>query len=112
MRKRASRFSATTATELNMASSRKFTKAPSFLWITAALTAIPDLDDSEKTKQMTIAKVCEIMAWQDQNLGILNENGFSVPLKLNENFVGECITLTEANLVDDDVIEDKYALDE
>ncbi len=71
----------------------------------------PDLDDSEKTKQMTIAKVCEIMAWQDQNLGILDENGFCVTLKLNENFVGECITLTEANLEDDDDIEDQYVLD-
>lgn len=71
----------------------------------------PDLDDSEKTKQMTIAKVCEIMAWQDQHLGILDENGFCVELKLDENFVGECITLTEANLDNDDSIEDKYALD-
>ena len=72
----------------------------------------PDLDDSEKTKQMTISKVCEIMAWQDQNLGFLDADGFSVPLRLNENFVGECITLTEANLdEDDDLIEDKYALD-
>jgi len=71
----------------------------------------PDLDDNEKTKQMTVAKVCEIMAWQDQNLGIINENGFVVPLNLNENFVGECITLDEDDLEDDDIIEDKYALE-
>lgn len=72
----------------------------------------PDLDDNEKTKQMTIAKVCEIMAWQDQNLGIINENGFLVELSLNENFVGECITLSEADLEDEaDTIEDKFALE-
>ena len=31
-----------------------------------------DLDDNKKMKQMIIAKVCEIMAWQDQNLGFMN----------------------------------------
>ena len=70
----------------------------------------PNLDASENTKQMTISKVCEIMAWQNQNLGIMNENGFKVELDLNENFVGECITLTDDDL-DDEIIEDKYALE-
>ena len=40
----------------------------------------PDLDDSEKTKQMTIAKVCEIMMWHDEQLGILGEAGYTIPL--------------------------------
>lgn len=70
-----------------------------------------DLDDNAKIKQMTIAKVCEIMAWQDQNFGIMDEHGFCVELKLNENFLGECITLSEANLEEDDDIEDKYVLE-
>lgn len=78
----------------------------------SGFNAYPDLDESEKTRQMTIAKVCEIMAWQDQNLGIVDADGFCVALKPNENFLGECITLTEANLDDDEeLIEDKYALD-
>ena len=55
----------------------------------------PDLDDSEQTKQMNVAKVAEIMSWQDQNLGFLNEEGFTVPLNIKENFLGECITLSE-----------------
>ncbi len=67
-----------------------------------------DLDDSQRTQQMTIAKVCEIMSWQDQNLGILNKEGFSVPLNMNENFLGECITLKERDLDNDD-ITDLYA---
>ena len=46
----------------------------------------PDLDDNEKTKQMTIAKVCEIMAWENQNIGIMDNEGFNIPLKLNESF--------------------------
>ena len=67
-----------------------------------------DLDDNEKTKQMTIAKVCEIMAWQDQNLGFLNSDGFTVPLKRNENFIGECITLSEADLDENTEISEQY----
>ena len=71
----------------------------------------PDMDDNAQTKQMTIAKVAEIMAWENQNLGFLNGNGFTVPLNLNENFIGECITLSEDDLNDEDVtIEDKVVL--
>ena len=58
----------------------------------------PDLDDSENTKQMTIAKVCEIMSWENQNLGFLNSDGFVVPIHANENFVGECVTLSDDDL--------------
>lgn len=67
-----------------------------------------DLDDNERTKQMTIAKVCEIMSWQDLNLGILNKKGFCVPLDMNENFLGQCITLKNRDLDNDD-ITDLYA---
>jgi len=58
----------------------------------------PELDDNEKKKQMTIAKVCEIMAWENQNLGFLNSNGFKVSLEINENFIGDCITISEKDL--------------
>lgn len=72
----------------------------------------PDLNENEKTKQMTIAKVCEIMAWQDQNLGILDENGFCVTLQYHENFAGGCITFTEDDLKEEDnSIVDQYALE-
>lgn len=78
----------------------------------SGFTCYPELDDNEKTQQMNIAKVCEIMAWENQNLGMLNEDGFKIPLEMNENFLGECITLSEADLdEDDDIIEDKYALE-
>lgn len=71
----------------------------------------PDLDDNERTKQMTIAKVCEIMAWENQNIGIVDVNGFTVPLNINENFVGECITLSDEDLEDADAITDKFAME-
>jgi hypothetical protein len=69
----------------------------------------PDLDNSERTKQMVIAKICEIMAWHDQNIGILDETGFLTKLDLNQNFVGECITLSEDDFDDEsDKIEDLF----
>lgn len=71
----------------------------------------PDLDNNERTQQMTIAKVCEIMAWEAQTFGIVDENGFTVPLKYNENFIGECITLTEDDLEEEEAIEIIYAVD-
>ena len=76
----------------------------------AGFNCYPDLDDNAKTREMTIAKVCEIMAWQDQNLGFLNENGFCVPVSGSESFWGECITISEAALAEaDEEIGDYYA---
>jgi len=60
----------------------------------------PELEENFRSRQMNIAKVCEIMAWENQNIGILDKNGFQVPLKLNENFLGECITLKKEDLQD------------
>ena len=72
----------------------------------------PELEDSAQTKNMSIAKVAEIMAWQDQNLGFLGADGFVVPVQMNDNFIGECITLSEDDLEElDEEIENKYALD-
>ena len=58
----------------------------------------PNLDDSEKTRQMTIAKVCEILTWQNQNIGILNQDGYQIELQMNEHYIGECITLSDSDL--------------
>ena len=60
----------------------------------------PDLDDNEKTKQMTISKLCEIITWQNQNIGILTPAGYIVPLKLNVQYAGECITLSDEELAE------------
>jgi hypothetical protein len=63
----------------------------------------PDLENNEKTKRMNVAKVCEIMAWGNRNIGILSKDGFEVPLKMNENLMGECLVLSDEEL---DEIED------
>lgn len=71
----------------------------------------PELDDNERTKEMTIAKVCEIMDWEARNLGIVNEKGFTVELNINENILGKCITLSDDDLTDVE-LEDKFALED
>ena len=60
----------------------------------------PDLNQSEKTKRMNVAKVCDIMAWENKNLGILDRDGFTVPLATNKNMIGECVILDETDLED------------
>ena len=58
----------------------------------------PDLDYTEATKQMSIARVAEIMDWLTTNLGIVNADGFSVPIKMDKNRVSECLHLTDSDL--------------
>lgn len=57
----------------------------------------PDLEESERTKKMNIAKVCEIMAWQNEMLGFSDENGFTREIK-RPSYMGECIHLTDEDL--------------
>lgn len=49
----------------------------------------PELDDNETTRMMTIAKLCDIMSWQDKALGIIDDRGFTVPIKENKQSLGE-----------------------
>lgn len=57
-----------------------------------------DLDDNEQTKKMNIAKVCDIMAWENKHLGFLKEEGFSVPLELNATVLGNMLVIDEDEL--------------
>lgn len=58
----------------------------------------PDLDYTETTKQMSIARVAEIMDWLATNLGILGEDGFKVAIQMDKNKVSECLHLTDKDL--------------
>lgn len=60
--------------------------------------AYKELDDVALTKQMTIAKVSEIMEWLVKNLGITDNDGFCVPLKKKMHFLGEMSYLTDEDL--------------
>ena len=47
---------------------------------------------------MTIAKICDILTWQNQQLGILDKGGFTVPITMNETLQGESMTISEDEL--------------
>ena len=59
---------------------------------------IPDLDETALIRQMSVAKVCEIMNWAVKNLGFLDQHGFCVPLNIQMGLVGECLHLNDAEL--------------
>lgn len=80
---------------------REIYQSAKFFVEETSFNCYPELEENQRSRQMNIAKVCEIMAWENQNISILDKNGFRVPLDLNENFIGECITLREADLDED-----------
>ena len=58
----------------------------------------PNLDENESTKRMNIAKVCEIMAWENKTIGILDDHGFKTTLDMDHNVIGEAIIFTDDDL--------------
>lgn len=58
----------------------------------------PDMDYTETTRQMSVARVAEIMDWLVTNIGIICKDGFSVPIKMDKNRVSECLHLTDSDL--------------
>lgn len=58
----------------------------------------PELENTEKTRKMNIAKVCDIMSWENKNLGILTKNGFQVPIRVNPNILAECVVLNDTDI--------------
>ena len=76
------------------------------------INLFPGLDDTEQCKEMNIAKVAEIMDWENHNLGLCDESGFAVLLKFNTEFMAECTTISEKALDDiDEEIEDLIAIE-
>lgn len=60
----------------------------------------PDMDNTETTRQMSVAKVCDIMNWSAKNLGFIDDNGFCVPLNVKRCLLGRSILLTDKDLAD------------
>ncbi len=58
----------------------------------------PELEDTQATRQMSTAKVGEIMNWLVERLGLVDDEGFCVPLRLEQSALGECLDLTDAAL--------------
>ncbi len=60
----------------------------------------PDLDNTETTRQMSVAKVCDIMNWIITHLGFVNEDGFCVPVNSDRYMLGKNILLTDEDLAE------------
>ncbi len=60
--------------------------------------AYPDLDESETTRQLNIAKVSEITAWALKNMGFLGEEGFTQAVQMKATLMAECVLLTNRDL--------------
>lgn len=58
----------------------------------------PDLDNTETTRQMSVAKVCDIMNWAVKNLGFMDDNGFCAPINTNRCMLGRNILLDDEDL--------------
>lgn len=49
--------------------------------------AFPDREETEKTRRMNIAKVCDVISWHERQVGILGENGYTVELKSDDSMI-------------------------
>lgn len=63
-----------------------------------------DLDDNEKTRRMNVAKVCELLAWSYQDLGLTNQDGFTVSLPKQEHNWDETIVLCDDGVPEEVVL--------
>ena len=63
------------------------------------------LDDNAQTKHMTIAKICDILSWQNRQLGFMDNNGFKVPVQMQQDWQNESITISDEEL--DQIILDE-----
>lgn len=57
-----------------------------------------ELEDTEQRRQLNIAKVCEIISWGVRDLGLLQENGFTVAVNRNMKKERRAVIFTEREL--------------
>ena len=57
-----------------------------------------ELEDTEQLRQLNIAKVCEIISWGVRDLGLLQENGFTVSINRNTRRERRAVIFTEREL--------------
>ena len=56
------------------------------------------LDENAQTKQMTIAKICDILSWQNKFLGFMDQDGFKVPVHIDKEQLSSGVTLSDAEV--------------
>ena len=58
----------------------------------------PNLDNSVRKRRMNAALVCDILNWGFKNSGLLNKDGFNVPLNLDDDIMGEAFSIPDSYL--------------
>ena len=58
----------------------------------------PELDPSTSKRRMNIAVVCDIISWGFKNAGLIDDNGFTVTLNVDEHALGEATVLSKTQL--------------
>lgn len=66
-----------------------------------------DLENNARTRRMNVAKVCEIMAWGYKNVGLLDADGFTVPVKVDDGILDETLVLSEDELAERKVSDER-----
>ena len=49
--------------------------------------AYPDREPNSATRKLNINKVCEIIAWHERQIGILDENGYNITIKKDQDLL-------------------------
>ena len=58
----------------------------------------PLLDNNANTRRMTIARLCDIMAWQDKHLGIIDDDGFKIAVSMPSGILDNGVLLSDKDL--------------
>lgn len=58
----------------------------------------PNLDESVRKRRMNIAIICDILSWGFKNTGLLSSEGFTTALHLDEDLLGEALTISDTAL--------------
>lgn len=57
-----------------------------------------DINDYERNRQMSIAKICEIIAWSFKDLGLTDIDGFTIPINKEAHHWEECLVVDDKDL--------------
>lgn len=64
------------------------------------------MSQNEQTRKMNIAKVCEIIAWTCKNMGLIDQNGFTIPVDTNLNKWSECMVIPSEEIEEEKSFEE------
>lgn len=58
----------------------------------------PELDESVNKHRMNVAMINNIISWGFKNAGLIDENGFTIPINVDEELLGEVTIISRHEL--------------